>query len=93
MTPRTEAGRALLNDWMHDEVLNRLPPRGLVSEQVEAIEREAVEAYAARLRDNMPGTPKRHENDANGNWFTTDMEYGWDCAIAAVLDLIKREKQ
>jgi len=32
-------------------------------------------------------TPKRYENDANGNWFTTDMEYGWDCAIEAAAAL------
>lgn len=39
--PITVAGRALFDDWMNDSILNRLPPRGLVSEQIIAIETEA----------------------------------------------------
>lgn len=33
-------------------------------------------------------TPERYKDDANGNWFTTDMEYGWECAAQAILALI-----
>jgi hypothetical protein len=75
VTPGTEAGRALLRrrGW----AVNR--------DVILAIEAEARAAVLAEVRA-LP-TPKRYENDTNGNWFTTDMEYGWDCAIETVLRL------
>ena len=42
LSPETRAGRAILNDFMTgDGLLNRQPPRGMVVEQVIAIEQEA----------------------------------------------------
>lgn len=62
----------------------------VTSEEVAAIEAEAVAAERARIRAAVEGipTPKRHENDANGNWFTVDMEYGWECGVQAVLAIL-----
>lgn len=38
---------------------------------------------AAAFLDAL-SSPPRYQNDANGNWWTTDMEYGWEMAIEAV---------
>ncbi len=47
---------------------------------------DALREAAERVR--ALDAPKRYENDANGNWFTTDMEYGWDCGVDAVLAIL-----
>lgn len=46
----TEAGRRLLADWNEGDILNRLPPRGSVAEQVAAIEQEVRAELTARIR-------------------------------------------
>lgn len=76
MTPRTEAGREAVEKWATLGMADALPT-------VLAIEREAVEAYAARLREAVEGLR-----------CLIDVE-PCDKPIvdrAAVLELIEREK-
>jgi hypothetical protein len=61
--PQTAAGRALLNDWMSDDILNRLPPRGLVSEQIKRIEAEAIEPILALVSEQA---------EDEGLWFRAE---------------------
>lgn len=57
--------------------------------------REWASSLLSDLREKVLAipTPKRYENDANGNWFTTDMEYGWDCAIEAAAAVLTPKEE
>jgi hypothetical protein len=92
------AGADLLRDWW--DSLSELDQFNAYRRRIEKANADALAApdeqeAVARFRDDAIAAvdnlfaPKRHEEDINGNWWTTDMEYGWDRGTMAAIDILR----
>ena len=90
----TERLRTRAGQYLYEGIAVRGHERQAFN-SVKAVEDEAAALAAPSESSDLLAAvealrpPKRYENDRNGNWWTTDMEYGWDVAIQDVLALLR----